>query len=37
VGAPEHDPEKWKPVFGKGHAQTKIMTMIAIQFHEIMV
>src|SRR6267142_5161676 len=20
---PEHDPEKWKPVFGKDHAQTK--------------
>jgi hypothetical protein len=19
----EHDPEKWKPVFGKDHAQTK--------------
>jgi len=19
---PEHDPEKWKPVFGKDHAQT---------------
>jgi hypothetical protein len=21
---PEHDPEKWIPVFGKDHAQTKI-------------
>jgi hypothetical protein len=21
----EHDPEKWKPVFGKDHAQTKSM------------
>jgi hypothetical protein len=21
--APEHDPEKWAPVFGKDHAQTK--------------
>jgi hypothetical protein len=21
--APEHDPEKWKPVFRKDHAQTK--------------
>src|ERR1700730_10991488 len=21
----EHDPEKWKPVFGKDHAQTKIL------------
>jgi hypothetical protein len=21
---PEHDPEKWKPVFRKDHAQTKI-------------
>jgi hypothetical protein len=20
---PEHDPEKWAPVFGKDHAQTK--------------
>jgi hypothetical protein len=20
----EHDPEKWKPVFGQDHAQTKI-------------
>jgi cobyrinic acid a,c-diamide synthase len=22
-GSPEHDPEKWEPVFGKDHAQTK--------------
>jgi hypothetical protein len=22
--APEHDPEKWKPVFRKDHDQTKI-------------
>jgi hypothetical protein len=21
----EHDPEKWKPVFGKDHAQTEIL------------
>jgi hypothetical protein len=20
---PEHDPEKWEPVFGQDHAQTK--------------
>jgi hypothetical protein len=24
----EHDPEKWEPVFGKDHAQTKSWTMI---------
>ena len=24
----EHDPEKWKPVFGKDHAQTKKQTLI---------
>ena len=23
VGLLEHDPEKWEPVFGKDHAQTK--------------
>jgi hypothetical protein len=22
-GSPEHDPENWKPVFRKDHAQTK--------------
>ena len=26
----ERDPEKWEPVFGKSHAQTKIRTMSAI-------
>jgi hypothetical protein len=27
VGAAlEHDPEKWEPVFGNDHAQTKIST-----------
>jgi hypothetical protein len=25
---PEHDPEKWKPVFQKDHAQTKSQRMI---------
>jgi hypothetical protein len=24
AAVPEHDPEKWKPVFRKDHAQTKI-------------
>jgi hypothetical protein len=24
----EHDPEKWNPVFGKDHAQSKIQTLI---------
>jgi hypothetical protein len=24
----EHDPEKWKPVFRKDHAQTRIQSMI---------
>jgi hypothetical protein len=23
VGELEHDPEKWEPIFGKDHAQTK--------------
>jgi hypothetical protein len=27
----EHDPEKWKPVFGKDHAQTRIQSVMAIQ------
>jgi hypothetical protein len=26
----EHDPEKWDPVFGKDHAQTKSQTMIRL-------
>src|SRR3954467_10700074 len=26
----EHDPEKWKPVFGKDHAQTKSQTLIRL-------
>jgi hypothetical protein len=25
--APEHDPEKWIPVFRRGHAQTKEMEL----------
>jgi hypothetical protein len=33
----EHDPEKWEPVFGKDHAQTKSQTMIPIQLDRIMV
>jgi hypothetical protein len=33
----EHDPEKWEPVFGQDHAQTKSWTMIAIQSDLIMV
>jgi hypothetical protein len=24
----EHDPEKWKPVFAKDHAQTRSQSMI---------
>jgi hypothetical protein len=27
----EHDPEKWEPVFGKDHAQTRSQSAIAIQ------
>jgi hypothetical protein len=27
----EHDPEKWMPVFGKDHAQTKSQTEMPIQ------
>jgi len=27
----EHDPEKWKPVFRKDHAQTRRWTMSMIQ------
>jgi hypothetical protein len=33
----EHDPEKWEPVFGKDHAQTRSWTMILIQLDRIMV
>jgi hypothetical protein len=25
-GLPEHDPEKWSPVFGKDYAQSKTLT-----------
>ena len=31
------DPEKWKPGFGKDHAQTKSQAMIPIQSKRIMV
>jgi hypothetical protein len=34
-GVPEHDPEKWKPVFGKDHAQTRIQSVMAIQLEVI--
>jgi hypothetical protein len=27
----KHDPEKWKPVFGKDHAQTMSQSEMAIQ------
>jgi hypothetical protein len=32
VSSKEHDPEKWKPVFGKDHAQAnqRIALLIAI-------
>jgi hypothetical protein len=33
----EHDPEKWKPVFGKDHAQTKRLNHDPIQLDRIMV
>jgi hypothetical protein len=33
----EHDPEKWKPVFGKDHAQTKNLDHDPIQLNWIMV
>jgi hypothetical protein len=32
----EHDPEKWKPVFGKDHAQTKNLGHDPIQLDRIM-
>jgi len=32
----EHDPEKWKPVFGKDHAQAKNLDHGPIQFDRIM-
>jgi hypothetical protein len=34
---PEHDPEKWDPVFGKDHAQTKKLDHDPIQLNRIMV
>jgi hypothetical protein len=27
----EHDPGKWEPVFGKGHARTRIQSVMATQ------
>jgi hypothetical protein len=33
----EHDPEKWKPVFGKDHAATKYLDHHPIQIDRIMV
>jgi hypothetical protein len=33
----EHDPEKWKPVFGQDHAQTKILDYDPIQLNWIIV
>jgi hypothetical protein len=35
IRAPEHDPEKWVPVLGKDHAQTKSLSVIAIQAEAI--
>ena len=32
----EHDPEKWKPVFGQDHAQTKFTRHDRIQLSRIM-
>jgi hypothetical protein len=34
-GMLEHDPEKWEPVFGKDHAQTRIQSVMAIQLEVI--
>jgi hypothetical protein len=34
---PEHDPEKWMPVFRKDHAPTKQLDHDPIQFDRIMV
>jgi hypothetical protein len=31
----EHDPEKWEPVFGKDHAQTKGQSGMPIQLNLI--
>jgi hypothetical protein len=31
----EHDPEKWEPVFGKDHAQTKGWSGMPIQLNLI--
>jgi hypothetical protein len=33
--AQEHDPEKWNPVFGKDHAQTKNLALDPIQLNWI--
>jgi hypothetical protein len=33
----EHDPEKWKPVFRKDHAQTKRRDHDPIPFNRIMI
>jgi hypothetical protein len=33
----EHDPEKWKPVFGKDHAQMKNLDLDPIQLNWIKV
>jgi hypothetical protein len=33
----EHDPEKWKPVFGQDHAQTNNLDRDPIQSNWIMV
>jgi hypothetical protein len=32
-----HDPEKWKPVFGKDHAPTQNLHLDPIQFDQIKV
>jgi hypothetical protein len=32
-----HDPEKWNPVFGQDHAQTKILDYDPIQSNRIIV
>jgi hypothetical protein len=32
-----HDPEKWKPVFGKDHAPTQNLDLDPIQFDRIKV
>jgi hypothetical protein len=35
TAVPEHDPEKWTPVFRKDHAPSKIESAISIQHEAI--